>query len=62
MYFYYKLETNSMSSGSPILLLDNKKLIGKHKGIYNMKDKKVNIRIPIQLIINNIISLNSYII
>ena len=33
MYFYYQLETNSWSSGSPILLLDNKKLIGIHKGI-----------------------------
>jgi len=54
MYFYYQLKTNYGSSGSPILLLDNKKLIGIHKGIYIMKGKKVNIGIPIQLIINNI--------
>ena len=52
-YFKYSLGTKGGSSGSPIILIKNLKLIGLHKGKikYNNSDK---IGIPINLIINKI--------
>lgn len=44
----YSLSPLGSSSGSPIILINNKKIIGLHKVGYNdNKDKKINIGIPI---------------
>ena len=55
-YFLYSLGTNRGSSGAPILLLENLKLIGLHKGEYELDKNKeiVKLGIPINLIINKI--------
>ena len=50
-YFTYSLGTEGGSSGSPIILIDNLKLIGLHKGKYKEKEK-IGIGIPINLVIN----------
>ena len=60
-YFLYSLDTKKGSSGSPLILINNLKLIGLHKGIY--KDEKIvvkneeieiDIGIQINLVINKI--------
>ena len=51
-YLLYSLDTLDGSSGSPIILINNKKIIGLHKESYN--DNKNNIAIPISLIFNKI--------
>ena len=55
-YFIYDIGTLGGSSGSPIILFDKLKLIALHKGcIYDKKDNnKINLGIPINLIINSI--------
>ena len=54
-FFLYSIGTLDGSSGSPILLIKNRKLIGLHKGNYNVtKNKKINMGIPINLIIDKI--------
>ena len=60
-FFLYSIGTNKGSSGSPILLLENRKLIGLHKAGFNKdnnKDNKINIGIPINLIIDKIDKMN----
>ena len=53
--FLYSIGTLEGSSGSPILLIKNRKLIGIHKGSYNInKNSQINMGIPIQLIIEKI--------
>ena len=54
-FFLYTIGTLKGSSGSPILLIKNRKLIGIHKGSYNINaNNQINIGIPIQLIIEKI--------
>ena len=55
-FFLYSLGTSRGSSGAPILLLENLKLIGLHKGEYELDKNKeiVKLGIPINLIINEI--------
>ena len=55
----YDVGTEGGSSGSPLILLDNLKIIGLHQGsIYSKEEKKknnkINIGIPLNLIINKI--------
>ena len=59
-FFLYSIGTDRGSSGSPILLLENRKLIGLHKaGDKNKnKDNKINYGIPINLIIDKIDKMN----
>ena len=52
-YYVYSAGTLRGSSGSPILLYNNLKLIGLHKGGINKKEQ-INVGIPINLIINKI--------
>ena len=51
-YFYHILDTRSGSSGSPICLLENKKVIGIHKG--DVVNKSFNIGIFIGYIIDEL--------
>ena len=55
-FFFYSLGTNRGSSGAPIILLENLKLIGLHKGEYKLEKNNeiVKLGIPINLIINKI--------
>ena len=53
-FFLYSLGTRGGSSGSPIILLHNFKVIGLHKGGVNSNENKINIGIPFNLIINKI--------
>ena len=53
-YFIYSIGTLQGSSGSPIILMENRKLIGLHKGRYIINKNKINLGIPINLIINKI--------
>ena len=55
-FFLYSLGTNRGSSGAPILLVENLKLIGLHKGEYKLEKNNeiVKLGIPINLIINKI--------
>ena len=58
-YFLYSIGTLGGSSGAPIILINNKKVIGLHKAGYyaddkKNKEKKINIGIPMNLIINKI--------
>ena len=54
-YFLYTLGTDRGSSGSPIILIDNSKIIGLHKAGYTKdKNNKINVGIPLNLIINKI--------
>ena len=51
-FFFYSLETLGESSGSPIILFNNLMIIGLHKGGINDKNgNKINVGIPISLII-----------
>jgi V8-like Glu-specific endopeptidase len=53
--FLYTIGTKGGSSGSPIILLDNFKLIGLHKGAYDNKKKdKINLGVPMNIIIHKI--------
>ena len=53
--FLYTLGTDKGSSGSPIILVDNSKVIGLHKAGYGKNKKnKINVGIPMNLIINTI--------
>ena len=55
----YENETNPGSSGSPIILAENSKLIALHKGKYSInKNLRIGIGIPITLIINIINSIS----
>ena len=49
---YHKCSTEHGSSGSPILLIENQKLIGIHCGFHKEDEYKINIG---KLIINSII-------
>ena len=53
-FFFYTLGTDRGSSGSPIILIENAKVIGLHKAGYLGKNNKINIGIPMDLIISNI--------
>ena len=54
-FLIYDVGTKNGSSGSPIILMKNSKVIGLHKGNYiNNKKEKINAGIPIELIINKI--------
>ena len=54
--FLYSLATEEGSSGSPIILFNNSKVIGMHRGfILDKKNNRINIGIPINIIIGNII-------
>jgi len=59
-YFIYTIGTNHGASGAPIFLLSNSKIIGLHKGsLKNNSSEKLNLGIPIHLIIsklNNLIN------
>ena len=51
----YDVGTKGGSSGSPLLLMRNSKVIGLHKGaIINNNKEKINIGVPIGIIINKI--------
>ena len=51
----YNVGTKSGSSGSPLLLMKNSKVIGLHKAYYiNPNSEKINIGIPIEILINQI--------
>ena len=52
-YLKYSLGTKSGSSGSPLMLTDNLKVIGIHKG-RSKKDESICIGIPIKYIIDKI--------
>ena len=55
-FYLYTLGTLGGSSGCPIILFNNLKVIGLHKGcIYGKNKNKINIGIPIYIIINIII-------
>ena len=51
-YFMYTIGTKAGSSGAPIFLVDNLKIIGLHKAGY--QNKLINIGIPMDLIINKL--------
>ena len=54
-YFFYTLGTDRGSSGSSIILIENAKVIGLHKaGYMSSKKNKINVGIPMDLIINSI--------
>ena len=55
-YFVYSLGTKGGSSGSPIILFNNLKLIALHKGKYTEEDKSIEfgLGIPFNLILNSI--------
>ena len=54
-YFIYSLGTDGGSSGSPIILVDRLKLIGLHKGKYDLEKKnEMGLGIPMNVIINKI--------
>jgi len=55
-YFVYSLGTKGGSSGSPIILFNNLKLIALHKGKYIEEDKSIEfgLGIPFNLILNSI--------
>ena len=53
-FFLYTLGTEGGSSGSPIILIENSKIIALHKAGYIKNKKKKNIGIPMNLIINKI--------
>ena len=55
----YDVGTDGGSSGSPLILLDNLKIIGLHKAGYykgekKIKKNKINLGVPLNLIINKI--------
>ena len=57
IYFSYSIGTESGTSGSPIILYDNMKIIGLHKGTkvnYGNMKNKINIGIPFNYLINKI--------
>ena len=54
IYFEYSFFTEYDSSGSPIILLNNLKLVGLHKGKYKEENENKPIGIPMNLIINKI--------
>ncbi len=57
-FILYSAGSKGGSSGSPIILFNNLKVIGLHKGCIYDKDKnKINIGIPFNLIINTINSI-----
>ena len=59
-YFQYSLGTKGGSSGSPIILIENLKVIGLHKGKCKDEDIiKFCLGIPINLIIENMNSIQS---
>ena len=53
---FYECSTDKGSSGSPLILADNRKVIGLHRGVY--KDCNIREGIPIKLIINMIYSIS----
>ena len=53
-YFAYSIGTESGASGSPIMLYDNMKIIGIHKGTKGNTKNKINIGISFNNIINKI--------
>lgn len=53
-FFLYSVGTLGGSSGSPIILLENSKVIGLHKGAIKDNKDKINLGIPIKLIIDKI--------
>jgi len=55
-YFVYSLGTKGGSSGSPIILFNNLKVIALHKGKYTEEDKNLEfgLGIPFNLILNTI--------
>ena len=53
-FFLYTLGTNKGSSGSPIILINNSKVIGLHKAGHNKDKIKINLGIPMKLIIKKI--------
>ena len=54
----YSIESGGGSSGSPIILFNNLKVIGLHKGcIYDKNKNKINLGIPINIIIDTINSI-----
>jgi V8-like Glu-specific endopeptidase len=54
IYFAYSIGTESGTSGSPIILYDNMKIIGMHKGTNGNSKNKINIGISFNYIINKI--------
>ena len=60
-YLIYNAGARGGSSGSPIILMNNSKIIGLHKGYLKDNPNKINIGIPIELIINKINKNISYI-
>ena len=51
----YNVGTKGGSSGSPLLLMKNSKVIGLHKGCYfNAKNEKINLGVPIEIILNKL--------
>ena len=52
--FSYSIEMDSVSSGSPILLMANNKVIGLHTDRAKINNIKENLGIPLNLIINTI--------
>ena len=53
-YLIYDVGARGGSSGSPIILMNNSKIIGLHKGYLKDIPIKINIGIPIEFIINKI--------
>lgn len=53
-YFLYSVGTLGGSSGSPIILFSKLQVIGLHKGCIYEKEKKINLGIPLNLIIKKI--------
>ena len=54
-YFLYSVGELGGSSGSPLILINNKKVIGLHKAGYtNEEQNKINLGIPLNLILNKI--------
>ena len=54
-FLLYSIGALEGSSGSPLLLIENRKLIGLHKGAYSInKNNRVSLGIPINLLINKI--------
>ena len=58
-YLIYDVGARGGSSGSPIILMKNSKIIGLHKGYLKDNINKINIGIPIELIINKINKINN---